>query len=159
LFKKRFTLLSSTVVTNRIWLKSSNNRTCDVLITFSPTESYETIFTILQVLLKEKQLIINVNYHHTSHSIAFYVTATYERLLHGAEEFQLKKGIKLKYGGGSKEFIFAEQEFYENIENEDLFFSTQEKQFIINELLNQLRCGNRDNHLNNIGDIEINGKK
>ena len=51
-------------------------------------------------------------------------------MLLGAEELELKKIIKVEYGGGCKEFIFNEQEFYEDIENEDVFFSSQEKQSI-----------------------------
>jgi hypothetical protein len=62
------------------------------------------------------------------------------RLLQGAENLQLKKVIKSKFGGGTKEFIFEEQEFYENIENEDVFLNTQEKQSIIYEFLNQIVC-------------------
>ena len=62
------------------------------------------------------------------------------RLLQGAEYLQLKKLIKQKFGGGVKEFIFEEQEFYENIENESAFLTTQEKQSIINEFLNQITC-------------------
>lgn len=55
---------------------------------------------------------------------------------------ELKKLIKPKYGGGIKEFIFAEQEFYENIENEELFLTTQEKQSIIYEILCQIKTDN-----------------
>lgn len=61
-------------------------------------------------------------------------------MLKGAEDIELKKLIKPNYGGGIKEFIFEEQEFYENIEHEDLFLSTQEKQSIIFEILNQIKC-------------------
>jgi hypothetical protein len=53
---------------------------------------------------------------------------------------ELKKPIKANFGGGVKEFIFEEQEFYENIEDEDSFLSTQEKQAIILEALNQITC-------------------
>ena len=60
--------------------------------------------------------------------------------MHGAEKLELKKIIKPDYGGGVKEFIFDEQEFYENIENEDLFLTTQEKQSIIYDTLNSLKC-------------------
>jgi len=62
------------------------------------------------------------------------------RLLQGAEEIQLKKPIKSKFGGGIKEFIFDEQEFYERIESPAKFLTTQEKQSIISELLNQITC-------------------
>jgi len=58
--------------------------------------------------------------------------------LQGAEDLELKKPIKSSFGGGVKEFIFDEQEFYENIENEDKFLNTQEKQEIIYDILNKL---------------------
>ena len=74
-------------------------------------------------------------------------------MLVGAEELELKKIIKPEYGGGVKEFIFNEQEFYENIENEDLFLSTQEKQSIIYHILNSIKC-NTDNQ-----EIILNEKK
>ena len=61
-------------------------------------------------------------------------------MLKGAEELELKKTIKSIYGGGIKEFIFEEQEFYENIEDEELFLTTQEKQSIIYEILNKIKC-------------------
>lgn len=61
------------------------------------------------------------------------------RLLRGAEDLQLRKSIKPIYGGGQKEFIFDEQEFYDNIEEEDKFFTTQEKQSIIYDILNQIK--------------------
>lgn len=62
------------------------------------------------------------------------------RLLKGAEELELKKPIKQTYGGGIKEFIFEEQEFYENIEDEELFLTTQEKQKIIYDMINRIKC-------------------
>ncbi len=74
-------------------------------------------------------------------------------MLLGAEELELKKIIKAEYGGGCKEFIFNEQEFYEDIENEDVFFSSQEKQSIINHILNTIKC-NTDNQ-----EVILNEKK
>ena len=53
---------------------------------------------------------------------------------------EIKKIIKPNYGGGIKEFIFEEQEFYENIDQPDQFLTTQEKQSIIYDILCQIRC-------------------
>lgn len=61
--------------------------------------------------------------------------------------------IKTNYGGGIKEFIFDEQEFYENIENEELFFTTQEKQSIIYDILYEIKCDSSEE------DIILNGNK
>jgi len=75
------------------------------------------------------------------------------RLLKGADKLQLKKPIKSNFGGGMKEFIFDEQEFYENIEKQSLFLTTQEKQSIIYEFLNKITWNSDD------GEIFINSIK
>lgn len=152
LFKKRFHLLSENVVTNRIWLKSTHSRDCDVLIEFAPNSTYEILFTLLDKILKTNLKVI-VKYHQTTHRYCFYISATYIKLLQGAEDLKLKKLIKSKFGGGNKEFIFDEQEFYENIEEPDLFLTTQEKQAIINETLNQIIVNTENDH------IVLNSKK
>lgn len=131
--------MSESVVTNRIWLQSNQSRNCDVCIEFSANQEYETLFTLLDQILKTNLKVV-VNYHQTTHRYCFYITATYTKLLLGAEEIQLKKPIKSKFGGGCKEFIFDQQEFYENIEEPDRFLTTQEKQSIIQVFLNQIIC-------------------
>jgi anoctamin-8 len=150
-FKKRFTTIGKSVVTNRIWLKSSKSSICHVLITFPSDTTYETVFILLDRILKE-DLVVNIKYHKTTHRIGLYLTASYERFLKGAEELELKKPIKSNYGGGIKEFIFEEQEFYENIENGDMFLTTQEKQSIVYEIINRIKCDK------DIDPIVINGK-
>lgn len=78
LFKKRITLISSTVVTNRIWLKSRPNRLCDVLMTFKDDVDLDQLNILLDLIL-EAGLLVNINYHLTTKEICFYITATYER--------------------------------------------------------------------------------
>lgn len=138
LFKKRFLLYSKAVVSNRIWLQSETNTKCDVLITFKENIRFEHLKILLELIL-EANLIVNIKYHLTTREICFYITATYERLLIGAEYLQLRKPVKNNYGGGVKEFIFEEQEFYKNIENELIFLTTQEKQSIILDILYQIK--------------------
>ncbi|CAF4407836.1 unnamed protein product, partial [Adineta steineri] len=55
-------------------------------------------------------------------------------LLKGAHDIQLEKPIKQEFGGGYKIFIFDELEFYEGVENEDKFFTSQERQSIVRHL-------------------------
>lgn len=78
LFKKRFSLVSKAVVTNRIWLKSETNTQCDVLITFKENVPFGELKLLLELIL-EANLVVNVKYHLTTREICFYVTATYER--------------------------------------------------------------------------------
>ena len=80
-------------------------------------------------------------------------------MLLGAEELELKKIIKVEYGGGCKEFIFNEQEFYENIHIEEKFLTTQEKQSIIYEILNKLRSDWDINEIYLDGQKVPNGRK
>lgn len=49
-------------------------------MTFSSNTGYQTMHTILEKILQEN-LIVNVKYHRVSHEIAYYITASYERLL------------------------------------------------------------------------------
>ena len=62
------------------------------------------------------------------------------RLLKGAEELGIQKLLKEDLGGGMKEFTFDEQECFYNIEDENQFFSSQERQSIICHLLDNLRA-------------------
>ena len=127
---------------------------CDVIVVFPQEVAYEALGIVLDRFLKE-DLIISVKLHKTTQTIAFYITASYNRFLKGAEELLLRKPIKANYGGGIKEFIYEEQEFYENIENEELFLTTQEKQSIIYEILDKIRSDDRTLD----GQIELNQKK
>lgn len=77
-----------------------------------------------------------------------------ERLLKGAEDLELKKLIKANFGGGVKEFIFEEQEFYQEIENEETFLNSQERQQIIYDILNKLTVGNDSEE-----DLVLEGRK
>ena len=78
LFKKRFSIISTTVVSNRLWLKARKSRFCDVLITFNPHVTYLDVFTLLDKILKA-DLHVNVYYHQTTHRVALYITASYEK--------------------------------------------------------------------------------
>lgn len=61
------------------------------------------------------------------------------RILKGANTLQLEKPIKQELGGGYQIFLFDELEFYEGVEDEEKFFSTQERQSIVLHLLYSIR--------------------
>lgn len=61
------------------------------------------------------------------------------RILKGADALQLEKPIKQELGGGYQIFLFDELEFYEGVEDEENFFSNQERQSIVLHLLSSIR--------------------
>ena len=52
----------------------------------------------------------------------------------------IRKPLKKEFGGGMKEFVFDEQECYEGVENELTFFTSQERQSIVYNKVNNLRA-------------------
>jgi hypothetical protein len=72
------THIGSSVVSNRLWLKSVQTSSWIVLITFPNDTSIDVLRQILNFILTEN-LIVNIKYHLTTKEIAFYVSASYER--------------------------------------------------------------------------------
>ncbi|CAF0734298.1 unnamed protein product [Adineta steineri] len=139
LFRRKFNNLSS-AITNRLWLNAHTNYECDVLLTFpARIDDYVIIWFLEQLLQLAPDIRISIKYHFTTGVYGFYLTFTYERLLKGAHDIQLEKPIKQEFGGGYKIFIFDELEFYEGVENEDKFFTSQERQSIVRHLLFSIR--------------------
>lgn len=61
-----------------------------------------------------------------------------------AEELHLPKTLKPEYGGGLKEFVQSEHECFENTDEPDHFFTTQERQWLVLHLLQTLRATSGD---------------
>ncbi|UJR15035.1 hypothetical protein I4U23_002008 [Adineta vaga] len=138
-FHKRFAHLSS-AITNRLWLNAHTNYDCDVLLTFPARIDDNVIVWYLEKFLQlEPDIRISIKYHFTTGVYGFYLTFTYERILKGADALQLEKPIKQEFGGGYQIFLFDELELYQGVENEDQFFSTQERQSIVLHLLYSMR--------------------
>lgn len=57
-----------------------------------------------------------------------------------AEEYHLPKTLHSTRGGGLKEFVIQESQCFENVDDEKLFFTTQERQWLILKLLEGLRA-------------------
>ncbi|CAF1366308.1 unnamed protein product [Adineta steineri] len=148
-FHKRFANFSS-AITNRLWLNAHTNYDCDVLLTFPARIDNNVIIWFLEKFLQlESDIRISIKYHFTTGVYGFYLTFTYERILKGADALQLEKPIKQEFGGGYQAFLFNELEFYQGVEDEDKFFSTQERQSIVLHLLYSIRI-NEDHILNGI---------
>ncbi|RMB89756.1 hypothetical protein DUI87_33771 [Hirundo rustica rustica] len=105
-------------MSHKAWMKTVPTENCDVLMTFpgAAPQAHTRVY-------------------------AFFVTATYESLLRGADEIGLRKPVKAEFGGGMRSFSCEEDYIYENIENELFFFTSQERQKnIIRYWLENLRA-------------------
>jgi anoctamin-8 len=56
----------------------------------------------------------------------------------------LPKTVKRELGGGQKEFVLHESHIFEGIEDESSFFSSQERQWLVLNLLQMLRASAGD---------------
>lgn len=61
-------------------------------------------------------------------------------LLKAAEEYHLPKEVKSACGGGLKEFSLHDYHIYDGIEDEEHFFTTNERQWLILRLLEGIRA-------------------
>ena len=66
----------------------------------------------------------------------FYITATYSRLLHAAEEFKV---TKLLAEGQNAEFVYEDRHLFNGFNEEDnTFLNSAEKQYLIRQCLNTI---------------------
>ncbi|CAI9545736.1 unnamed protein product [Staurois parvus] len=127
---------------------------CDVVMTFADTTDDHTLLWLLNhVRLGIPELIMQIRHHRHTRIYAFFVTATYENLLRGAEEIGLRKNVKAEFGGGTRAFSCEEDYIYQNIENELNFFTSQERQSIIRYWMENLRAKHGES-LHNIHFLE-----
>ncbi|NXD84682.1 ANO8 protein, partial [Halcyon senegalensis] len=128
-------------MSHKAWMKTVPTENCDVLMTFPDTTDDHTLLWLLNhIRLGIPELIVQVRHHKHTRVYAFFVTATYESLLRGADEIGLRKTVKAEFGGGMRSFSCEEDYIYENIENELYFFTSQERQNIIRYWLENLRA-------------------
>ncbi|XP_068853147.1 anoctamin-8 [Aphelocoma coerulescens] len=141
LFGKRLLQAGRYIMSHKAWMKTVPTENCDVLMTFPDTTDDHTLLWLLNhIRLGIPELIVQVRHHKHTRAYAFFLTATYESLLRGADEIGLRKAVKAEFGGGMRSFSCEEDSIYENIENELGFFTSQERQNIIRYWLENLRA-------------------
>uniref|UniRef100_A0A3P8YUZ9 Anoctamin n=1 Tax=Esox lucius TaxID=8010 RepID=A0A3P8YUZ9_ESOLU len=141
LFGKRLLQAGRYIMSHKSWMKTVPTENCDVLMTFSDqTDDHTLLWLLNHMRLGIPELIIQIRHHKHTRAHAFFVTATYENLLRGAEEMGLRKSVKPEFGGGTQSFSCEEDYIYENIESELCFFTSQERQSIIKHWLDNLRA-------------------
>lgn len=57
-----------------------------------------------------------------------------------AEEYHLPKTLKESRGGGLKEFLVQDFQLYEGADDEEHFFTTNERQWLVLRLLESIRA-------------------
>lgn len=141
LFGKRLLQAGRYITSHKSWMRTVPTENCDVVMTFADTTDDHTLLWLLNhVRLGIPELIMQIRHHRHTRIYAFFVTATYENLLRGAEEIGLRKNIKAEFGGGTRAFSCEEDYIYQNIENELNFFTSQERQCIIRYWMENLRA-------------------
>uniref|UniRef100_A0A8C4XDY1 Anoctamin n=1 Tax=Erpetoichthys calabaricus TaxID=27687 RepID=A0A8C4XDY1_ERPCA len=154
LFGKKLLQAGRNIMSHKSWMKTVPTENCDVLMTFADTTDDHTLLWLLNhIRLGIPELIIQIRHHKHTRVYAFFVTATYENLLRGAEEVGLCKPVKPEFGGGTRRFSCEEDYIYENIESEICFFTSQERQSIIKYWLENLRAKHGES-LHNIHFLE-----
>uniref|UniRef100_A0A1A8PJ11 Anoctamin n=1 Tax=Nothobranchius rachovii TaxID=451742 RepID=A0A1A8PJ11_9TELE len=141
LFGKRLLQAGRHFMSHKSWMKTVPTENCDVLMTFADaTDDHTLLWLLNHIRLGIPELIIQIRHHKQTGVYAFFVTATYENMLRGAEEVGLRKAVKPEFGGGTRSFSCEEDYIYENIESEMCFFTSQERQNIIKYWLDNLRA-------------------
>uniref|UniRef100_A0A8D3BN71 Anoctamin n=1 Tax=Scophthalmus maximus TaxID=52904 RepID=A0A8D3BN71_SCOMX len=141
LFGKRLLQAGRHIMSHKSWMKTVPTENCDVLMTFADaTDDHTLLWLLNHIRLGIPELIIQIRHHKRTRVYAFFVTATYENLLRGADEMGLRKSVKPEFGGGTRNFSCEEDYIYENIESELCFFTSQERQSIIKYWLDNLRA-------------------
>ncbi|XP_058493827.1 anoctamin-8 isoform X2 [Solea solea] len=154
LFGKRLLQAGRHIMSHKSWMKTVPTENCDVLMTFADTTDDHTLLWLLNhIRLGIPELIIQIRHHKHTRVYAFFITATFENLLRGAEEIGLRKAVKPEFGGGTRSFSCEEDYIYENIESELCFFTSQERQIIIKYWMENLRAKHGD-VLHNINFLE-----
>ncbi|XP_072294469.1 anoctamin-8-like [Eucyclogobius newberryi] len=154
LFGKRLLQAGRHIMSHKSWMKTVPTENCDVLMTFADSIDDHTLLWLLNhIRLGIPELIIQIRHHKHTSVYAFFITATYENLLRGAEEMGLRKCVKPEFGGGSRSFSCEEDYIYESIESELCFFTSQERQSIIKFWMDNLRAKNGE-ALHNISFLE-----
>ncbi|XP_060072109.1 anoctamin-8-like isoform X2 [Ylistrum balloti] len=139
--KKIFKTSGRLVASTQLLQNPVPTQDCDIILSFPRDTDTATLMWLLDRLRsRSPEVIVHVRHHSNTKEAVFHLTATYESLLRGAEDVSVCKPLKEDYGGGMKEFTFEDQDCFAGVENEEEFFTTQERQSIIHYMLNNLRA-------------------
>ncbi|KAG8288640.1 Anoctamin-8 [Homalodisca vitripennis] len=129
----------------RLWIQTIPTHECDVVLMFpSGAQDFTLMWLLSRLRAGTPGLVVHVRHHSSSDSYGFYLTAPFNVLMKAAEELHLPKTLRAEYGGGLKEFVQAEVDYFEGTDDQDHFFTTQERQWLVLHLLQTLRATQGD---------------
>ncbi|PIK54087.1 putative anoctamin-8-like isoform X2 [Apostichopus japonicus] len=125
----------------KLCLETVPTTDCHVVLTF-PTKTDIATLSWIEGILKENlpDLTVHKRLHPYTNMTGWYLTASFDSLMRGAEAMGISKAVKEEYGGGLMEFSTAEKVMFQGIEDEDTFFISQERQSILHYLLQNIRA-------------------
>ncbi|GLG96978.1 Anoctamin [Gryllus bimaculatus] len=145
LLRRKIPCTGHLMTPRRLWIQTVPTQECDVVLMFPPgAQDFTLMWLLSRLRAGTPGLVVHVRHHASSDSYGFYLTAPFSVLTKAAEEVHLPKTLKSDYGGGLKEFVQQEATYFEGVENESGFFSTQERQWLVLHLLQTLRAGSAD---------------
>ncbi|KAJ3636562.1 hypothetical protein MTP99_000095 [Tenebrio molitor] len=140
LLKKKIPCAGHFLAPKRLWLKRISTPNCDVVVVFPPGAEDSVLLWLLSKLRQSPGLTVHVRHHASTQSSAFYLTAPFSILLKAAEEYHLPKILRENKGGGLKEFLVQDYQTYEGADDEERFFTTEERQWLVLRLLESIRA-------------------
>ncbi|XP_068231567.1 anoctamin-8-like [Palaemon carinicauda] len=131
---------SHVITPKKEWLQTVQEKDCDVVIVLSPTADSLTIGW-LKSSMEEflPQLNVSSKYHPSTKSTCLHIKGSFNGLLKGAEQMRLVKETAGAFGGDLSEVTHKKLLLFKGSEDEETFFTTQERQSIVHFLLNSLR--------------------
>lgn len=129
----------------KTWMHTVPTKDCDVVMVMAPGTQDSTIQGLLtRIKTYLPQLNVSVKNHDADKAYVFYLHATYDGLLKAGEEMRLVKRTKPQYGGDLRELSREEISIFQDSEDEGAFFTTQERQSIVQHFLNSLRATHKE---------------
>ncbi|XP_026468140.1 anoctamin-8 [Ctenocephalides felis] len=150
LLRRRVPCTGYLMTPRRLWLNKIPTQQCDVVIEFSPTAPDEALLWLLSRLRAPNpgpSLTVHVRKHDSTQCTAFYISASNQVLLQAAEESRLPKALKPELGSGLREFSTREVNCFQKCG--DSLFTSQERQWLVLQILQALRVGSKDENYAN----------
>ncbi|XP_052865159.1 anoctamin-8 [Anopheles cruzii] len=150
LIRRRVPCAGHLMTPRRLWLNKIPTQ-CDVVIEFpedTPDDALRWLLTRIKANPPEGLgLSAMLRAHESTKRTAFYITAPMNVLFKAAEDARLPKRLRHDLGGALKEFTKRESHCFaqtKDSEGANSLFSSQERQWLVLQVLQGLRAGTAD---------------